>query len=387
MTCILFANGYVAVDSNHQLPGTSESYISPSKLVAFDAPMPLHIATPADWRLDGEKIAIDIAFTVDDRIHGYTVTGSTTHAQKFIEDWKRTRLYSLEKKLSDLGKLPSDTETDPEVLFEKAELSEDTRREIERHAMSICFASKYHAVHRLGHRYDEEGFTLILIGEKGCYRYRPHLEGTAVFDMVPPMQGHAYGSGCEVVFEYFRQYSSHVLAIYATMLVDAGTAGFVEVWKLPSVEKPELYREGMWNPRTKDQIRALLKEGDEPVADMINPKSARILAQMYFDAGAFLGTCPEGLRLHRKMASEDPALAEHSVRLFGRTDDPKSLAVRDVFMKDWKAKGWLMRPPIRPKAASKKARPLHDKQVNAIQSVKRKLKRTPSTTVSKRKKA
>jgi len=361
VTTLFFHNGFLACDSNHQLPGVrGECYIAPTKVVSFDEPVSFHVKDTVRTAEEGKSWIDGVpgcpfpltSEQIDDRLHGYTVTGSTTHAERFIEVWQ-TRRQSLvdsivaahEASLAELKKAGVTVTKDDMELSPSRELIVAAERE----AFSSVATMAHHAFHTLRLNAADDEFTLLLIGEKAVYRYRPDDRDTP-FIVVPHRCSHAYGSGCEYVIEYFRQYESYVLSVMATMLMDPGSQGFIELWKLPTVEEPVLHRQAMWYPLKDTEMRALLQKNMEPPPDLLSLKESRRIAMDHFEAGAFFGQCPDGLARQRKLMEKDPALAQKGIEIFA-AHTVENQAFRDNVLADWKAKNKLLvKPPRRPKS-------------------------------------
>lgn len=330
MTCIFLNGGRLTTDSNHALPSSDATFISPTKVTPLHQPARLCFDPNDDWAPMSGSAPLPLD-EIDDRIHGYAIAGSEQHGDLFMRTWRYN----------------SPT---PESELTREEAAAEWRRHL------IMYSLGYRDL-KLAR--PENCFTLILLGEKADYAYSPMGEAQ-VMRVLPRTQIHAFGSGAEFIFEAAALHKNTTLAMWAVMLIDEGTKGFVEEWELPTSDKPQLERLGIWLPQTRKTMRAALEGGQLPTPEFVSLTWAQQRMDQYFEAGAFLAQNPQALAKHRALKTKEPELYKHAIRLLGDNSEAATQARREL-LATWKKDGKLFVKPPRKTPRTRTSQPTRSK--------------------------
>jgi hypothetical protein len=239
MTCILFTQKRIYTDTLH-INEAGEEFHSLNKVKCLRAGIPVNW-TPMANRPVSEESNVE-AFT--DVIHGYTCSGNNVVANRFID--------SLGNELKSVVRA-----YDPHA--------KDNATDVVRVATENNLAASLNALVNLYEFVALAGFvnsanmaTIILIGEKACYAVEFDSR-TAELGRLSRDNPTSYGTGAPYASKMLFTSGDPLLALYTAMWYDSNqTGGMIDIWEMPTVEKPVLRRVGACNRRSLADLRDII---------------------------------------------------------------------------------------------------------------------------------
>lgn len=207
MTTILWHDNRLYADTS-MIKG-SENFLHLGKICAIAEPRPLKATPEGSARI----------WNFDDVIHGFAYTGVEKTAKRFVH----------------------------------ALLSFDDAAIILLH---------YELAHGHGLANVDNAFEVVLIGEKGNYRFDFNLEKFE-HQVLAPVQTWAMGSGGATAFDRVDEKSDPIRAMFAAFLYDGVSGGPIEVWEMFH-EAKRFTRVGLVNECTAVEMRHAVRHPKRP---------------------------------------------------------------------------------------------------------------------------
>lgn len=227
MTTIFFTGGKLYTDTTHRIDG--EEFHSLTKVQKLAKP--LAVMWNPRKGIDTNEDTYPAAF--EDKVHGYTVTGSNPQAEACIANIIRVASKDNEEGIADLD-----------------------------YAFSF-----YHGVVRAKLINEFNAFTIILIGEKAEYAFGVHFESVDLA-VLARKQNHGFGTGGSIAVKEHARTRDPVRSMYAAYWIDKNSGGMTDIWTLPTVDHPVLERTAVCNARSKVELGKVL---NRPIEEILEP--------------------------------------------------------------------------------------------------------------------
>jgi hypothetical protein len=353
MTTLFLCRGSVYTDSK-QVFDNGEHYIAPTKIVKFDRPRPINLTREGEYReMFANAKPDEFDGPIEDNVYGYMVTGSVSNARAFVLEWELRFVEEELDYLSQNEKLvkaamaelkekwtKTRSEGKVDATTPKPDPAAETPLEVPRPPSMVFLKlakERWRCNAAFGMKDHRDSFTLVLFGEKADYGFN-FSASENFFRQYSRKMVHAFGSGADIIMENIRQHNAEViLGFWATMLMDENTAGYVDEWKLPTVENPALVRQGLWEPRSEADMRQALKKGNYVAWDLFAQPVYLADFREVLAAGAFIERegNPGALAKTQLMCKVDRLEFLNFVRGLGREGEEGEKA-RELVRKAWR---------------------------------------------------